>query len=111
MKCTSSRGFIRVIRENPWLPLPFQEELGPLHIRRSRDLDIAWRSHHHRHLMSRALDQRSFIGAEKPVSRGFVERLLQHTISKTLRRLRHDYALAWYGCGDDSTFGSSLHLL
>ncbi len=45
------KSFIRVIRENPWPPLPFQEELSQLHIRRSRNLDIPWRAHHHGHLI------------------------------------------------------------
>ena len=63
------------------------------------------------HFMSRALDQRSFVGAEKSVSRGFIECFLEHTVPKALRRLRHDHSLARHGCRDDSAFGCAFHLL
>src|SRR4029077_17778235 len=79
-KCTSSKRFIRVIRENPWPSLPFQEEFGQLHVRRSRDLDISRRTHHYHHGMSRALDQRSFVRAEKPVRGGLVKRFFQNAV-------------------------------
>ena len=61
--------------------------------------------------MSGTLDQGSFISPEKSVGSSFIECLLQHSVVKTLWRLRHDHALARQGCGNQSAFCGTFHLL
>src|SRR5690349_4905694 len=68
-----------------------------LQVCRRGDFDVARRAHYHCHLMSRALDQRSFIGANVSILRGFVEGALQQLIAESLRSLGHHHALARHG--------------
>src|ERR1700680_5032736 len=98
-------------RENLWPPLPFQEELCELHVRRCRDLYISRRSHNDRHCVSGALDKRSFVRSHKAVSRCLVEGLLQNIVAEALRSLRQDHALSRESSSDQGAVGCPLDLL
>ena len=61
--------------------------------------------------MAGAFDNRSLVGADKAVRRGFGEGLLQQAEAEALRGLRQDDELAGDGGRDEGAVGGALDLL
>src|SRR4029077_17384399 len=92
------------------LSLMAQVKLGQQHVGRSRDFEVAWRSHDHGDFFPRPLDQRSLIGADEAVGGSLVETTLYNVIAEPLRSLRHYHAFARHGGGDQGAVRSALDL-
>ena len=58
-----------------------------------------------------ALDQRRFVGSQKPVRRCLVECFLKHMVAEALRRLCQDHSLPRQSSGNQSTVGCPFDLL
>src|SRR2546425_2215187 len=97
-----------------FLALEIEIEVGQIHVRRTRDFDVAVGAEDNVDVMAEALDQARFVRGSDAVSLGAGEGFLQQFRGEHLRRLRQDDALAGNGGGDErDVFGQAraLHFL